>query len=129
MVRSDTSAGSPPRDTVPQPEHPPATPVTPRSTVSASPPGDSATPATDALTASAIAPRDASLAPEPRDASLAQVAGAVFWSFFGVRKGRHMQQDALRIRPHQVVIIGLLAGLLFVLALLTLVSFITRSAG
>jgi amino acid transporter len=68
-------------------------------------------------------------AAEPRDASLAQVAGAVFWSFFGVRKGRHMQQDALRIRPHQVVIIGLLAGLLFVLALLTLVSFITRGAG
>lgn len=116
---------------MPQPEHPPAAPVTPRSTVSASPPGDGSTPATDALTASALAPepRDASLAPEPRDASLAQVAGAVFWSFFGVRKGRHMQQDALRIRPHQVVIIGLLAGLLFVLALLTLVSFITRSAG
>ena len=67
-------------------------------------------------------------APEPRPATFAQVASAVFWSFFGVRKGRHMQQDAVTIKPVQVVVIGLLAGLVFVLALVALVTIITRNA-
>ena len=68
-------------------------------------------------------------APEPpKTASLRQTAGAVFWSFFGVRKGRHMQQDAVTIKPHHVVIVGLLSGLAFVLALVALVTFITRNA-
>jgi hypothetical protein len=67
--------------------------------------------------------------PEPRPATFTQVAGAVFWSFFGVRKGRHMQQDAVTIKPLHVVIVGLLSGLAFVLALIALVTFITRSAG
>ena len=58
-------------------------------------------------------------------ASLLDVAGAVFWSFFGVRKGRHMQRD-MAIKPLHVVIVGLLCGLVFVLALVALVSFITR---
>ena len=41
---------------------------------------------------------------------------AVFWSFFGVRKRRHMQQD-MTIKPLHVVIFGLLGGLVFVLTL------------
>ena len=64
----------------------------------------------------------------PRQASLIQVAGAVFWSFFGVRKGRHMLQDTTTIKPLYVVVVGLLSGLVFVLALIALVSFITRNA-
>ena len=67
--------------------------------------------------------------PEPRPATFAQVASAVFWSFFGVRKGRHMQQDTVTIKPLHVVIVGLLSGLAFVLALVVLVTYITRSAG
>jgi hypothetical protein len=67
--------------------------------------------------------------PAPRQATLLQVAGAVFWSFFGVRKGRHMQQDTVTIKPLHVVIVGLLSGLAFVLALVALVSYITRNAG
>jgi hypothetical protein len=66
---------------------------------------------------------------EPAPATFAQVAGAVFWSFFGVRKGRHMLQDTTTIKPLHVVIVGLLSGLVFVLALIALVTFITRSAG
>ncbi len=73
-------------------------------------------------------PESAAPAPaEQRHASLLQVAGAVFWSFFGVRKGRHMQQD-MTIKPLHVVVVGLLSGLAFVLALLALVTFITRNA-
>lgn len=74
--------------------------------------------------------------PEPRtpeaprrDATLREVFGAVFWSFFGVRKGRHMQRDAVTIRPHQVVIVGLAAGAIFVLALILIVRLILRAAG
>ena len=66
---------------------------------------------------------------EPRPATFLQVAGAVFWSFFGVRKRRHMLQDATTIKPLYVIIVGLLSGLVFVFALLALVSFITRNAG
>ena len=65
----------------------------------------------------------------PKRATLLQVAGAVFWSFFGVRKGRDMLQDTTTINPLHVVIVGLLAGLLFVLALVGLVTVITRNAG
>lgn len=61
-------------------------------------------------------------------ATLRQVAGAVFWSFFGVRKGKAMQQDTVTIKPLHVVIVGLLSGLVFVLALIALVTFITRNA-
>jgi hypothetical protein len=68
-------------------------------------------------------------APEPRQAKLSEVFGAVFWSFFGVRKGRHMQKDAVTIRPHQVVIVGLVAGAIFVAVLLLIVRTIVRSAG
>jgi hypothetical protein len=64
----------------------------------------------------------------PRPATLAQVARAVFWSFFGVRKGKHMEEDALSIRPLHVVLVGLAAAIVFVLALVVLVTLITRNA-
>jgi Protein of unknown function (DUF2970) len=65
----------------------------------------------------------------PKPATLLQIAGAVFWSFFGVRKGRHMLQDAASIKSLHVVIVGLAAGLFFVLALIAIVTVITRTAG
>lgn len=64
--------------------------------------------------------------PAAPNASLLQVAGAVFWSFFGVRKNRDMQHDAATIKPLHVLIVGVVAGLVFVLALIALVTFITR---
>jgi uncharacterized transporter YbjL len=64
-----------------------------------------------------------------RNATLREVFVAVFWSFFGVRKGRHMQRDAVTMRPHQVVIVGLVAAAVFVAALLLVVRLILRSAG
>jgi hypothetical protein len=68
-------------------------------------------------------------APAPRQAKLSEVFGAVFWSFFGVRKGRHMQKDAVTIRPHQVIIVGVVSGAIFVAVLLVIVRTIVRSAG
>ena len=55
--------------------------------------------------------------------------GAVFWSFFGVRKGNAMRRDAVAIRPHQVIIVGVVLAALLVVLLLTLVRVILRSAG
>ena len=40
-----------------------------------------------------------------------------------------MQQDTVTIKPLHVVIVGLLSGLAFVLALIVLVTYITRNAG
>jgi hypothetical protein len=74
---------------------------------------------------SETAPEAAAEAPH---ATLRQVAAAVFWSFFGVRKGRAMQQDTVTIKPVHVVIVGLVSGLVFVLALVALVKFITSNA-
>ena len=66
---------------------------------------------------------------EGKPATLLEVAGAVFWSFFGVRKGRDMLRDAASIKPAYVVIVGLAAGLAFVLVLLGIVGLIVRNAG
>ena len=64
-----------------------------------------------------------------RPATFAQVAGAVFWSFFGVRKGRAMARDAVTIRPLHIVVVGVLAGAAFVATLLIVVRLVLRAAG
>lgn len=63
---------------------------------------------------------------EPRRPPFAQAAGAVFWSFFGVRKGRDMRDDAVKLKPQHVIIVGILSALVFVLVLVALVRFITQ---
>jgi hypothetical protein len=65
---------------------------------------------------------------EPKAASMTQVVGAVFWSFFGVRKGKHMQQDAVTIKPLHVIVVGVVLAVALVFALLALVRFVTRGA-
>jgi len=68
--------------------------------------------------------------PSPaRPATLREVVGAVVWSFFGIRKGNAMRRDAVTIRPHQVVIVGVVLAALLVVLLLTLVRVILRAAG
>jgi hypothetical protein len=68
-------------------------------------------------------------APKPRDASLPEVVGAVFSSFLGIRKGKAMQKDAVSIKPHQVVLVGIALAAVFVVSLLLLVRVIIRAAG
>ena len=77
----------------------------------------------------AAPPPPADPPPEGRPATLREVVGAVFWSFFGVRKGKAMQRDAISIRPHQVIIVGVVLAALLVVLLLTLVRVILRAAG
>jgi hypothetical protein len=60
-------------------------------------------------------------APQP---TFIQIVAAVFWSFFGVRKKRKLDEDAAAIKPIHVVIAGLIGGLVFVLTLIFLVRMI-----
>jgi len=55
-----------------------------------------------------------------------RVLKAVFWSFFGVRKGRDLAADAGNIKPLQVVIAGLVGAAIFVGVLLFLVHLVTH---
>jgi DUF2970 family protein len=64
--------------------------------------------------------------PPARSATLPEIVRAVLWSFFGVRKGQAMQRDVVTIKPHQVIVVGILIAAAVVAILLMLVRFITR---
>ena len=67
--------------------------------------------------------------PPPRQATLRDVVGTVFWSFFGIRKRDAMRKDAVTVKPHQVVLMGIALAAVFVLTLVLVVRLIIRSAG
>ena len=71
----------------------------------------------------------APIEPTRRPARFIDIFKAVLWSFFGVRKGARMQEDAVTIRPHQVIIVGVIVAALLVLALLVVVRIVIRTAG
>lgn len=49
---------------------------------------------------------------------------AVAWSFLGIRRSSEFQADIGRIQPFHLIVVGLLAGLLFVLGLMALVHWV-----
>ena len=55
-----------------------------------------------------------------------QVALAIFWSFFGVRKRKNWQEDATSITPVQAIIGGIIGALIFIFALLMIVRMVTH---
>jgi hypothetical protein len=55
-----------------------------------------------------------------------KAALAVFWSFFGVRKRRDYDADAKNLTPAQVIIAGLIGGLVFVLTILLVVYLVLQ---
>ena len=61
----------------------------------------------------------------PPKASFAQVAKAVFWSFFGVRRKKDYESDSVSISPVQVIAAGLIGAALFVLTLIMVVKLVT----
>jgi uncharacterized transporter YbjL len=73
-------------------------------------------------------PGDDNAPPPARPATLRELLGAVFWSFFGVRKGDAMRRDAVTIKPHQVIVVGILIAAILVATLIILVRIITRNA-
>lgn len=54
-----------------------------------------------------------------------QVAKAVFSAFTGIRKKSEHEADIERLKPMQVVIGGLIGGVLFVLSVVLLVRIVT----
>jgi hypothetical protein len=67
--------------------------------------------------------------PDPVDrpsAGFLQVMGAVFASFFGVRKRASGERDVGSIKPVHVIAAGVLGAAILVAAIATLVHFVTR---
>jgi len=61
-----------------------------------------------------------------REAGFLQVIGAVFWSFFGVRRKAAGERDMVTIKLLHVVIAGLLGAAIFIFVLIVLVKVITH---
>lgn len=49
---------------------------------------------------------------------------AVAWSFLGVRKNSDFQEDIGRLNPFHIIVVGIVAGLLFVVSLMVLVNWV-----
>ena len=55
-----------------------------------------------------------------------QAAKAVFWAFFGIRKQKDYDADAVSLSPVQVVTAGIIGAALLVAGLILLVKFVTN---
>lgn len=62
---------------------------------------------------------------QPEKRKFSQIAKAVFWAFFGVRKQSDLDNDAQSLTPAQVIIGGLIGAALFVIGLVVLVKIVT----
>jgi len=61
---------------------------------------------------------------QARRAGLAKTANAVLWSFFGARKRAHYEADSRDLNPLHVILMGVVAAALFVLALLAIIKYV-----
>ena len=62
---------------------------------------------------------------KPAKATPLQVAKAVLWSFFGIRKRVAYERDAVSLTLPQVVVAGIIGALVLVLSLIVLVRLVT----
>ena len=72
---------------------------------------------------------DAPEPPVPRKATLAEIISAVLWGYFGVRRGARLEQDAVSIRPHQIIIAGVIIAAILVVALIVIVRVVVAASG
>ena len=61
----------------------------------------------------------------PKRAGPLQVAKAVFWSFFGVRRSKDHDADAASLTPVQVIVAGIIGAAVFVFVLIMVVRLVT----
>ena len=54
------------------------------------------------------------------------IAKAVFWSFFGIRRGKDHDADISRLTLPQVLIGGVIGAVLLIASIATLVYFVTH---
>ena len=64
-------------------------------------------------------------AQKPARATPLQVARAVFWSFFGIRKRAALEKDAVSLTPLQVIVAGIFGAAIVVVSLVMLVRYIS----
>ena len=62
-----------------------------------------------------------------RKGSFGQTLRAVAWSFFGVRRSSDYEKDLGQLNPVHLVIAGVLAAALFIVALIALVNWVLAS--
>jgi hypothetical protein len=60
----------------------------------------------------------------PAKASVLHTIKTVAWSFLGIRKRSGFEDDLAKLSPLQVIAVGLLAVLLFVVVLMVFVSWV-----
>lgn len=65
-----------------------------------------------------------SAAPRADKAGLWTVVTAVLWGFLGVRRRSDYEQDITRLKPLQLMAVGVAMALLFVLGLMLLVHWV-----
>jgi hypothetical protein len=63
---------------------------------------------------------------QPRG-SIVRTFTAVAWSFFGVRKASEYEKDVSQLNPVHVIVAGVVAAALFVVALVLLVKWVVAS--
>ncbi len=62
-----------------------------------------------------------------RKGSFAQTLRAVGWSFFGVRKSAEHAKDLEQLNPLHVILAGLIAAVVFIVALVLIVRWVLAS--
>lgn len=65
---------------------------------------------------------DQAKSPLQRKGSLLRTVRAVAWSLIGLRKGSEYQQDIEKLNPLHIILVGLVAVFLLVVALIALVN-------
>lgn len=58
-----------------------------------------------------------------------EAAKAVFWSFLGIRRRSDYDADAAKLTPVQVIVAGIIAGIVFVVTLLIVVRLVLATHG
>ena len=66
------------------------------------------------------------MSPSDRRSTALGAFRAVFWSFLGVRRKADYAADVQKLKPHHVIIAGLIAAAVFVLILFAIVKLVTR---
>ena len=62
-----------------------------------------------------------------RPASLMQTVRAVAWSFLGIRRSAGLEEDAQKLNPIHVVIVGVIGAAVFVVFIVLLVGWVVSS--
>ena len=63
-------------------------------------------------------------APQEKKLNPLRAAQAVFWSFFGVRRNKDYADDVAKLTLMQIIVSGVIGGVMFVLSLVMLVKYV-----